>query len=269
MKYRKQNINENQIAKDAAKRFRMLYEYSFNITEDDEEPSDQNNDQSPMNQNGPDQNMDMGANQDALGNEPMPQDDGMPQDAGMPQNPEQQGGVEGLNPDQSGMDEPIANGDTDDSIETEPMQQDDEVIDIDDLTDSQEKTEEKVEDVQKSMKKGFDKLLDVVSKLNKMIDNNTANMESLKQEIEKRNPTSLEKLNMRTANDSYPFNVSPSDYWKEKELTSNYRINDDDKEKEYTITQGDIDSITDFRTISQDLNDTSFNQNLLNIFGLK
>jgi putative NADH-flavin reductase len=97
-------------------------------------------------------------------------------------------------------------------------------------------------------------------------------MEQLKQEIEKRNPTPIEKLNMRAANDSYPFNVSPSDYWKSKEATSNYRIGGDDIEgdaEQYTITQGDIDNITDYRAISKDLDDSDFNQNLLNIFGLR
>ena len=43
-----------------------------------------------------------------------------------------------------------------------------------------------------------------------------AHMEQIRQEIEKRNPTPIEKLNMRAANDSYPFNVSPSEYWKRK-----------------------------------------------------
>jgi hypothetical protein len=154
---------------------------------------------------------------------------------------------------------------------TEPMQPEDEVIDVDELTQSQEETEEKVEDVQVSMTKGFEKILNVVDRLNKMIDASTANMEQIKQEIEKRNPTPMEKLNMRAANDSYPFNVSPSDYWKTKEATSNYRIGGEDEPdaKQYTITQGDIDDITDFQRISKELNDSEFNQNLMNIFGLR
>jgi GH35 family endo-1,4-beta-xylanase len=51
-----------------------------------------------------------------------------------------------------------------------------------------------------------------------------------------------------------------------------YQDSDSENEgdaKQYTITQGDIDKITDFRTISKDLNDSEFNQNLLNIFGLR
>jgi membrane-associated HD superfamily phosphohydrolase len=151
------------------------------------------------------------------------------------------------------------------------MQPGDEVIDVEELTNSQEETEEKVEDISASMEQGFDKLLQVVSRLDKMIDNNTANMEQIRQEIEKRNPTAMEKLNMRAANDSYPFNISPNDYWKEKEATSNYRIGGEEEPDavQYTITQGDIDNITDFSRISKDLSDSDFNQNLMNIFGLR
>ena len=96
-------------------------------------------------------------------------------------------------------------------------------------------------------------------------------VEELKQEIEKRNPTPIEKLNMRAANDSYPFNISPESFWKEKEATSNYRIGGEDEPDavQYTITQGDIDDITDFQKISKDLSDSNFNQNLMNIFGLR
>ena len=76
---------------------------------------------------------------------------------------------------------------------------------------------------------------------------------------------------MRAANDSYPFNVSPNDYWANKEATSNYRIGGEDEEDapQYTITQGDIDKMTDFQQISKDLSDANFNQNLMNIFGLR
>ena len=268
----KKNINEAKIAADAAKRFRMLCEYSFNITEDDEEQEE-----IPQ---------DMPAEGGYMGGE-MPQDGGeMPQGDDMnqrqPPMPEQggdmggeipqDGGAPGFNPQEDmpaeGGDIPTEGGDM---LETEPMQADDEVIDIDELVNSQEETEEKIEDVEVSMKKGFHKLLDVVNKLDQMIDNSTANMEQIKQEIEKRNPTPLEKLNMRAANDSYPFNVSPDDYWKEKEATSNYRIGGENEEDapQYTIKQSDIDKITDFSQISKDLDGASFNQNLLNIFGLK
>lgn len=263
----KKSIYESQASRDAAKRFRMLCEYTFNITEDDgeenipEEPQEGNMDQE------------------------MPQDGMNPQGGNMAQEMPQDGtadnqmmdgneGAPGFNPQDNMMgneqEMPVDMEGMDD-MGTEPMQPDDEVIDVDELTQAQEETEEKVDDMQSYMGKGFKKLLNVVNKLDQMIDNSIANMENIKQEIEKRNPTPMEKLNMRAANDSYPFNVSPNDYWANKEATSNYRIGGEDEEDapQYTITQGDIDKMTDFQQISKDLSDANFNQNLMNIFGLR
>ena len=268
----KKNINEEIVAKEAAKRFRMLCEYTFNLTEDDGE-------EMPAPEEGADAGM------GAEGGMPAPADNGMEggmpgPDAAMGGAPEQggdmnamppaegEGGAPGFNPEEGAGAE---SGMPDDAMGAEPMQSDDEVIDVDELTQSQEETEDKVDNVKVTMEKGFEKILSVVSKLNQMIDTNSANMEDLKREMEKRNPTPLEKLNMRAANDSYPFNVSPESYWADKEANSNYRIGGEDEPdaEQYTITQGDIDSITDFSQISKDLNDASFNQNLLNIFGLR
>ena len=265
---------DKKLAEDAAKRFRMLCEYTFNITEDDAEENvpQEDFDGGDMNQDMT-SNGDMSVNgeNDMMGGGDMNQD--MTPNGDMSVNGENdmmgggeqetpQEGAPGFNPSDD-----YEFGDSN----TEQMQSDDEVIDVDDLTKSQEETEEKVDDISVSIEDGFEKLLKVVSKLDKMIDVSTNNMEQIKQEIEKRNPTPLEKLNMRAANDSYPFNVSPSDYWKSKEASSNYRIGgeDEDDAKQYTITQGDIDSITDFNTISKELNSSEFNQNLLNIFGLR
>ena len=184
----------------------------------------------------------------------------------------QGGGVPGLNPQ-----EPMNNDDSvgetfpmdDEGMPTEPMQPDDEVIDIDELTNSQEETEEKVDKANHSLAKVSKKLENVISKLTDMLDANTANMEELKRELERRNPTPLEKLNMRSVNDSHPFNVKPTEYWKDKEANSNYRVGENDEPKTYTITQSDVDKINDFSTISKELSQASVNQNLANIFGLR
>lgn len=251
-------IYESKITSDAAKRFRMLCEYTFNITEDDEEIPMEEPNQNTSNNEMPD---DIDANEQPIGNTPSEGDEPM-------EDMNNQGeGAPGFNPstDENGVESQT------DSNQFDNFENDDEVIDVDDLTQSQEETEEKVDDIQISLEKGFDKLLNVVDRLNQMIDASTSNMEQIKQEIEKRNPTPLEKLNMRAANDSYPFNVSPNDFWKDKELNSNYRIGGEgeDDAKQYTITQNDIDSITDFSQISKELDSSEFNQNLMNIFGLR
>ena len=275
------NIYESQVAKDAAKRFKMLCEYSF-VTEEgegEEMPNDpamggEAPEGDPMGGD-PSMNGAAPAEEPAMGNDPAMGDEAPAGDPAMGGegapgfNPEEGAGDPAMgetpSPD-AGMD-PMAGGDS----AMGDMQPGDEVIDVEELTNSQEETEEKVEDISASMEQGFEKLLQVVSRLDKMIDSNTANMEQIRQEIEKRNPTAMEKLNMRAANDSYPFNISPNDYWKEKEATSNYRIGGEEEPDavQYTITQGDIDNITDFSRISKDLSDSNFNQNLMNIFGLR
>ena len=260
------NIYESKAATDAAKRFRMLCEYTFNITEDDgdemQEPQEMDNDM-----NNPEEMGGMENGQE--GGDMQQQMDGPMQEPNNNEMPNQSidgadGGAPGFNPQDN-------NEFGEENFDAEQMQPDDEVIDVDELTKSQEETEEKVEDIHVSMKHGFEKLLGIVDKLDKMIDNNSSNMEEIKREIEKRNPTPLEKLNMRAANDSYPFNISPNDYWKEKEATSNYRIDGSDEPdaEQYIITQNDIDNVTDFRRISKELNDSEYNQNLMNIFNLR
>ena len=103
-----------------------------------------------------------------MGGEEMPPMEAAPQGGDMSQG----GGVPGLNPQ-----EPMNNdsvGETfpmdDEGMPTEPMQPDDEVIDIDELTNSQEETEEKVDKANHSLAKVSKKLENVISKLTDMLD---------------------------------------------------------------------------------------------------
>lgn len=265
-------LYESQVAKDAAKRFKMLCEYTFNLSEDDGEELPEGEPgmeggAAPQPQDGSADGQ-MPPMDNGMGGEEMPPMEAAPQGGDMSQG----GGVPGLNPQ-----EPMNNDDSvgetfpmdDEGMPTEPMQPDDEVIDIDELTNSQEETEEKVDKANHSLAKVSKKLENVISKLTDMLDANTANMEELKRELERRNPTPLEKLNMRSVNDSHPFNVKPTEYWKDKEANSNYRVGENDEPKTYTITQSDVDKINDFSTISKELSQASVNQNLANIFGLR
>ena len=90
-------------------------------------------------------------------------------------------------------------------------------------------------------------------------------MEALKAEMEKRNPTPVEKLSLRSGN-GYPFNQTPDEYWKEKEATSNYSTEDDENgvnDKIYQITKDEIDNFNDYGNISK-----SFDEyDIRNMFG--
>lgn len=89
----------------------------------------------------------------------------------------------------------------------------------------------------------------MINKISSVIDSNDSKIESLKNEFEKRNPTDIEKLSLRSK-DSYPFNVSPVKYWDDKEENSNYSTDEDNEEKEYVITSDDISNDRNWKRIA-------------------
>ena len=127
---------------------------------------------------------------------------------------------------------------------------DEEVIDVDDVVKAQEKTNDKVNDVGKDLgtvDRRIEKLLGALEDMQGVIDKNNAEIADLKNEFEKRNPTQTEKLNLRSL-DSYPFNIRPTDYWKQKAMDGNYYAyadNDEPTTKEYTITNDDVRDVSD------------------------
>ena len=270
---------EKKSIMEARKRFQKLYEYSFyNMNEaDDEEASDAGEvpegGADPMAAGGAPEG---GADPMAAGGDPMaaggaPEGGTDPMAAGG--DPMAAGGAEGegdVSDPMAGMEDQLESGMNAEMGGADPMAaggEDEEVIDVDDLTDAQEKTYDRMGDLSKK----FDKLLNVIDKFEEVIAMNDEKIDTLeaniKAELEKRNPTAIEKLNLRSQNDSQPFNVSPNDFWKEKEATSNYRIGDDMEEDapQYKIIQGDIDEVGDWRSISQSLDTDDFKQTLSQI----
>ena len=126
----------------------------------------------------------------------------------------------------------------------------DEVIDVNDMVKAQEKTNDKVNSVGRDLgtvDKRIEKLLGALESMQGVIDKNNAEIASLKSEFEKRNPTQTERLNLRSL-DSYPFNVRPDDYWREKGRNSNYSAysdNDESPTNEYEITNDDVRDVND------------------------
>lgn len=206
----------------------------------------------------------MGDDPNAMGGED-PNGGGMPPMGGDPNamgggdpNGQEQQGPEGFNPqvdDEMGGDMPPM----DDGMGGDPnggMQPDDEVVDITELTDTQEETEHKVE----KLGDKFDKVFKAIGKFEELLRQNDEKIEKLSTEFEKRNPTQIEKLSMQT-DKSYPFNVTPSDFWKNKEATSNYSTEYDNNGKEqgqYAITANDIKGAVDWKNIADSLDDDDF-----------
>lgn len=201
-----------------------------------------------------DPSMGMGDSQGQMGGGMMPQDggdamQGAPQD-GMGDPMQDQGVDSSLPPSQE---EPM---DTD-SMGDDGEKDDGDTIDINGLTKAQDKLNIKQNHVGRDLSKVDTKikdLIDTIQSLRDKLDANNSEIESLKSEFEKRNPTQTEKLNLRSL-DSYPFNVKPSDYWAEKAKQGGYEAygdNDEPTYKEYVITNDDVDNP------SSDVADTFF-----------
>lgn len=267
----KEYLKEHNLL-ESQRQFRKLCEYTFIgaddvLSEDDVEDDAQNNqnqqqgddmnNQSPM----PDTNnqqgqQDMGMQDNGNAENSFPE----PAPATPQQNPPTPAPTPAPQPAMPNM------GGEEEIIDMEG--DDEEVIDVDELTDSQEETEHEVGEVNSKI----DKLLSTIDTLSTIIQQNDSKILALKQEIEKRNPTPTEKLNLRSL-DSYPFNVNPKDYWEGKAKTGNYEAYSDNdlptgkEDEEYVITQDEIDGDNNFKSISDSLDDEYANQDFKKIFG--
>jgi hypothetical protein len=151
---------------------------------------------------------------------------------------------------------------------------DDEVIDVDDLTNAQEKVNDKVNHVGRNLEDVDDKisqLMSYIDKMESMINKNNEDIQAFKAEFERRNPTDVEKMNLRAAN-SYPFNVSPTEYWDEKQKEGRYSIEDDNNgvgQKKYEITNSDINDYNDSSIAKSFHIDDDLRQSIEKIFDIK
>ena len=132
----------------------------------------------------------------------------------------------------------------------EEQADDGDTIDIDGLTKAEDKLNIKQNQIGRDLSKvdnRISSLIDTIGKLLNKVETNNNEIEALKAEFEKRNPTQTEKLNLRSL-DSYPFNVKPNEYWAEKAREGGYEAysdNDEPTTKEYVITNDDVDNPSD------------------------
>lgn len=142
--------------------------------------------------------------------------------------------------------------DSDSDIAPDNESSDEDTIDIDDLTDAQEKINHKTNKIGINLGKvdnRIEHLMQSLEKMEDMIDSNNAEIMNLRKEFEKRNPTQIERIDMRRRFDSPGFNESPEESLaKRLQARDNYTVTDGgDKtnDKQYTLTQNDIDSVGD------------------------
>lgn len=252
---------------------RQINEYTFITTpqlneegEDDDDAQNQEQGQQPQMggdmSNAPQGNIpQQGGNEQPDDQQMGGMDTNIPQqnvdgEEGMGDNTPEQGGQEGDMSmgfgDEEDAEGEEAMGDETDSMEPRAMEDGDEVVDIDDLTQSQQATEYKVDGVDDRLAK----LYKEVQKFNRELEANSKHIMALKQEFEKRNPTQIEKLNLRSQS-SFPYTETPKDFWKKKVKTNrNYDVSFDNgtqNEDDFDIREKDIEGIN-MREISDTLN---------------
>ncbi len=190
-----------------------------------------------------------GGDPNAMGGEQAPPPEGF-----QPQGVDPNAGLDGMGGPEQGQD-PNAMGGDPNAMGGDPNAAggDDEVIDVDDLTDSQEETEKKVD----ALSGKFERLMSSLDNLEKRIsdiDGHTNEyLAKLGTEIEKRNPTPLQRLTMRSTK-SAPYAMTPDEYMNNY-APENYSPESDNNgadDPQYKITKGDIDNFTDYNSIAKE-----------------
>ena len=222
----------------------------------------------------------MGGNEDGqMNNGGMQPSGGMPQSDGQGQ-PNNMPADDGQTPPMDDRQAPPMDnefGDGDESTPNDMLSMDDkfgddedDVIDVDDLTNAQEKLNKKQNMVGKDLGQldnRIESLITAVEKMNNIIDHNNNEINNLKSELERRVPTQKERFEMRSL-DTYPFNVSPNDYCKRKEMEVVYDArygNGESEKKKYEIRNKDIDDFSNV-DIEKTFDDNDLDQSMEKIF---
>lgn len=237
------SLNKRTISEDL-KRFKLLLEYDFYVPEAYEEIAGDGllGEEDPTDED------------DALGDAPVDGDEGN-SDGGeaAPEGGDDMGDSSNEPMDDSGEDEgPIDfSGDGGDvAPEGEPMDaaaapmppaEDEVELDITQLVQGTEEAKASADMANRQLAQLVQKFGDLTSKLSQM-DGITNKIDSLEHEIEKRNPTEQEKLEMRSLS-SYPYNLKLTDYWADKEGVYDVMDNNGQRQpKEFVLTQDDVNA---------------------------
>ena len=170
------------------------------------------------------------------------------------------------------VEDPLTVGDEAGGLETDPFAVGDETIEVEDefadesmggeetvevdVTDIVDKTEETKSSVD-GLSTKMDDLLGKLSELESQVggmDQVIGKIDELEKEIEKRNPTPVERLEMRSM-DSFPYSVKLTDFWADKE-----GYDASEPETEYTLNQSDVDNY-DEKEIRKSFNSDNVEEN--------
>jgi len=250
----KKKINE-KLLQEEVKKFKTLLEYGF-YSEKEEIPEFKDLLLGNELEEADDQSNDVDAAADSVAAElgiDSPEGGDKPEDGGEPVGGDNATNEPPMGEPDMGGDEPDMGGDEpamDEPAMDEPaMESNDVEVDVTELVKGSEEAKNSADEASRNSQMLIQKLSDLESQLSKM-GAITDKIERLEKEIVKRNPTPVEKLEMRSL-DSYPFNQKLSDYWAEKEGPYDVMNN---KEKEYVLTKKDVEDDYSDSTIKSSFN---------------
>jgi len=233
-----------ELLKEELKKFKMLSEYDFyqekkeepeykelllgDIEEADDTPNDSEPAQEPANNAEP-ENMDS-------------EIDGIEGDLGVDGGEEMSGDIPEPEPQAEPMPEPAS-----DEVE----------VDVTSLVKGSEEAKDSADKASRNSQMLLQKLSDLEARVSSMAAI-SSKIEDLEQELIKRNPTPVEKLEMRTLN-SAPFNQKLTDYWSDKEGAYDV-MGVNDKPKEYVLTKDEIDSNYSNSSIMKTFNQPNYEE---------
>jgi hypothetical protein len=218
-------MSKKNLLSEELKRYKQLLEYTFYVSEEDE-PKDVNGDLLLD---------DMLTEQDPPEEDPFGGTESTPEEGDMGTDTEDMTVT-----DEEDEINPFGDTEVEDEFATEePLSGEDTVeVDVTDIVDKTEETKTSVDGMSTKMDDLLSKLSELESQVSGM-DNVINKIDELEKEIERRNPTPVERLEMRSM-DSFPYSVKLTDFWKDKE-----GYNSSEVEEEYTLRQSDVDNFNE------------------------
>ena len=223
----KKKLNQ-KLLNEELKKFRLLSEYSFytektkedddlilgsSLEEADEEPTDDS--KTATNKTDDSENM--------FGSEDTGAEDAAAGDTGAEDASTEETGTEDTGTEDTGAETPDAGAE--DEVE----------VDVTQIVKGNEEAKEAATDASAKTSELLNKFSELEQRVAAM-DSITSKIDTLEKEIVKRNPTPIEKLEMRSMS-SFPYNIKLTDYWKDVE---GYEASEENKPKEYILTKDDV-----------------------------
>jgi len=143
-------------------------------------------------------------------------------------------------PEPEAMEEPLPEPEPMEEPMAEPEPMEDEVeLDVTELVQGTEAAKQSADQANQQIGNLLAKFDELSQSLDKM-DAINSKIDDIEHEIETRNPTPEEKLEMRSL-DSFPYNLKLTDYWSEKEGNYDAMKNEEDSNEEFVLTQDEVD----------------------------